>query len=113
MSGSSPARRRGRIFLGPLDADAGELTNFDARATSSIRGTILTGATTMADSGFSEDAFWVVFSPTLAGSPPWDSGVLEDSSTRVMAGYIDDAFDTVRSRGADPTARSSWTIAAP
>jgi hypothetical protein len=54
-----------------------------------------------------------VFSPTIAGSPPWSEGTLIDSSVDVVAGYVDNAFDTIRSRGSLTTARTLWSQTLP
>lgn len=112
-SGTSPARRRGRIFLGPLDDAVIEYDTPDERLTASIRGTVVGAAEAMVTTGLTADGFWVVFSPTLAGPPPWSSATLEDSSVRVLAGYMDNACDTVRSRGALPSARSTFSVTLP
>lgn len=112
LSGTNPARRRGRIYLGPLDDGTG-VTGNDVTVDEGARNTIIGAAQDMAESGFTGDAFWVVFSPTLAGTPPWDVGTLEDASTRVLAGYIDNAFDTMRSRGSRASVRSSWSTTVP
>lgn len=113
QSGTNPARRRGRIFIGPLDDSNGELGSGDTIVTSSTRGTIANAAADMANSGLSDDARWVVFSPTLAGNPPWSEQQLEDASADVVAGYVDNAFDIIRSRGSLPTLRSTWEITLP
>lgn len=114
VSGSNPARRRGRIFLGPLDSDSGTTGTSDTRIDSGVRSAIATAAEALAlRTGASDDARWVVFSPTSAGPPPWSEGVLEANSFDVTFGYIDDAYDTVRSRGALPSARTTWVAEEP
>lgn len=108
LSGTNPARRRGRIFLGPLDVDSGTTGTNETAVSSTARSTIATAANTMVTTGLTDDAQWVVFSPTLAGPPPWSEAVVEASSTPVVAGFVDNAFDTIRSRGALATARNVW-----
>ena len=112
-SGTNPARRRGRIFIGPLDDSNGELGAGDTIVTSSTRGTIANAAEDLAGVGGGGEVAWVVFSPTLAGSPPWSGATLVDSSVDVVAGYVDNAFDIIRSRGSLPTLRSTWEVVLP
>jgi len=109
LSGTNPARRRGRIFIGPLDADAGGLNSYDMVPSSTFRTALANAASDIIVAGQTDDARWVVFSPTLAGPPPWSEGTLEASSADVVAGYIDDAFDTIRSRGSRTTTRTVFT----
>lgn len=88
------ARRRGRIFLGPLNS----ITKNDATATvptrtaDSVRSQ---GCTQMAALA-AADVGWSVYSPT--------SGLLHT----VTGGWVDNAFDTQRRRGPDSTARNIW-----
>jgi len=109
LSGANPARRRGRIYIGPLTTNAGTVGTGDVRVSSTLRSALANAASDIIVAGQTDDARWVVFSPTLAGPPPWDAGTLEASSADVVAGYIDDAFDTVRSRGLRPTTRTVFS----
>lgn len=113
LSGTNPARRRGRIFLGPIDADAGTTGDNDTAVAGTARTTIANAATAVADFLTEGEIAWVVFSPTNAGSPPWSEGTLIDASVDVVAGYIDNAFDTIRSRGSTTTARTLWSLTSP
>jgi len=108
QSGTSAARRRGRIFLGPCDEDAGVTTTADVLVTSTAQSTIANAAVAMANAGTGADGFWVTFSPTDAGPPPWTEAELEAAAVTVVAGFVDNAFDTVRSRGALATSRTTW-----
>lgn len=110
QSGANPARRRGRIFLGPLDAaGTSSLNSSDVSVLAACRTAIANAAKTLIVNGTTQDARWVVFSPTTAGPPPWDEPTLEAASVDVYTGYIDNAFDTIRSRGYTPTARTIFT----
>lgn len=97
LSGVPQASRRNRIFLGPLAA--------------SISGTT-TGRPAGGDLDFIRDLFddlldtsgtaaawnWVTYSGKLGTSAPIDNG------------WIDNAFDTQRRRGVQPTSRSIWSV---
>ena len=113
LSGTNPARRRGRIYIGPLTAATGTQATGDMRPNSTFRNVLANAASDIIVAGATADARWVVFSPTLAGPPPWDSGTLEASSCDVQAGFIDDAFDTVRSRGVRTTTRTLFSEVLP
>lgn len=109
-SGLNAARRRGRLYLGPFSVSALTAGVGDARVHATLRALIAGAAQDLVENMFADgDGAWVVFSPTTAGPEPWDEAALTSASSVVVAGYVDDAFDTVRSRGLDPTARVSWT----
>lgn len=105
-SGLIPARHRGRIFLGPLDGGVVDQGTGDTIVDVSVRNAIATAAGALVTASTGDGVPWAVFSPTNAGSPPYSSGDLAVSSDPVLTGYVDDAFDTVRSRGGSATARS-------
>jgi len=114
LSGSNPARRRGRIFLGPLDYGTVDATTPDQRVQPSTMGTIAGAANAMINDGIAgEQVVWAVFSPTIAGAPPWSPTDLEDATIPVLAGYVDNAFDTIRSRGSRPTTRQTFAVTVP
>lgn len=99
-AGKPKARRRGRIFLGPLAQSAAEAVNGVMRPSAAWRTTIATAAEAMRVAG-DDDKFWAVYSPsddlTLS---------LEDSFNDVVGGWVDNAFDTQRSRGQSATGRT-------
>jgi hypothetical protein len=113
ISGANPARRRGRIYFGPLDADTATSGTGDMLVSSTVLNAFANAASDIIVAGATDDARWVVFSPTLAGPPPWDSPTLEAASADVTAGYIDNAFDTIRSRGAAATSRTVFSNVLP
>lgn len=90
------ARRRGRLFLGPLTTGAmtNEGVNQDASIASSLRTNIGLAGKALADANTT--ASWVVYSPTDA------------SVYLVVGGYVDDAFDTQRRRGTKAETRTLW-----
>lgn len=95
------AQRRGRIYIGPLGDNGDTLDpNGNNRPTGTIRNTIAEAGTRLADSG-GAGLDWMVYSRVAR------------SLTLVRGGWIDDAWDTQRRRGMDPTARTTWTITEP
>lgn len=94
VSGQSQARRRGRIYFGPLDlADV----HTDGRPTSGLVTDLLSlGDTLINASEGMEGGKWVVWSPT------------EAASTVVTNGWVDNAFDIQRRRGVAATVRSTF-----
>jgi hypothetical protein len=109
-SGVNPARRRGRIFLGPLNAGVGGMVGSQNRPDLAVRQTIAAAAATLVD-GVEHPGSpglhlkWAIYSPaTDAGG-----ATLDDSFFDVTSGWIDDAFDTQRRRGAAPTERTVFS----
>lgn len=93
VSGEAQARRRGRIFLGPLNASGTDMT---------IPGSTMIHSITKQFEGLHDAAIgsllwrWVVYSPT------------GDSWAEVRNGWVDNAWDTQRRRGPRATARTVW-----
>jgi hypothetical protein len=109
VSGESPARRRGRIYLGPLSANVGALVSNDFRPTTAARGIIAGAAATLEDgialaSGVGS-VKWAVYSPTIHQQ----TGDIEAAFNDVVDGWVDDAFDTQRRRGPKATTRTTFT----
>lgn len=90
------ARRRGRLFLGPLSQGAADTTS--GRPLAQFRENIGIVAASVRDSAglAAAGVSWAVFSPTN-----WDT-------VPVIGGWVDDAFDTQRRRGVAPTTRDVW-----
>lgn len=100
ISGIPQARRRGRIFLGPLNATAGEEANGDFRPTAQARGIVADAATRLQSaSDLAGNWSWVVFSDVLG---------ITQSPQFVEDGWVDDSFDTQRRRGRATTTRTIW-----
>lgn len=94
VSGTPQARRRGRIYLGPLADQAIANADGDGRPTASLINAAKTAPKTLA---LASDALWtwVVWS-SLAGP------------ATIVAGWVDNSFDTQRRRGLAPTVRTIW-----
>lgn len=95
-SGQSQARRRGRIYIGPLRVSAADALT--GRPTTPMI-TTLTGAASalLASSDAAADWSWVVRSET------------NNDNTFIDNGWVDNSFDTQRRRGLAPSARTNWT----
>lgn len=97
ISGVPAARRRGRLFLGPLassvnDATSGRPITAAVTEISNAAGVLQTASANAAGWG------WEIYSRTdLIGRD-------------VLRGYVDNAFDTQRRRGLRPTTRTLWGI---
>lgn len=91
-AGVPPARRRGRVFLGPwtvgdaIDGDTGLVV-------AALRTSIANAAATLTND---DDVHWAVYSPT------------DDVATQVTHGWVDNAFDIQRRRGLQPTLRTTF-----
>jgi hypothetical protein len=96
VSGTNAARRRGRIYLGPFANTVSESSGGRVRPTTTLLTTIATAAGDMRNYALANDCPWVVYSPT------------DEAANNVVAGWIDNAWDTHRSRGAAATARSTF-----
>ena len=92
ISGLPQSRRRGRVYLGPLggihDSTTGRPNTTHITTMATAADTLLT--TTSADP---LSGIWAVYSPTDGQTIP------------VQNGWIDNEYDTVRSRGRKPTSR--------
>lgn len=96
------ARRRGRVFIGPLNINAVDISNAPYRLAGSGSGAFLNtlreAATRLADDAAANDFTWSVWSRADATLRP------------VVAGWTDNAPDTQRRRGPASTARVTWTV---
>lgn len=107
VSGAAMARRRGRIYIGPLtdnDTDF-PLTGNDRRPSSNVRDLLTTAAASMQDAATVGSVDWVVYSPTANPSGSGETGVVN-----VVNVWVDNALDTQRRRGAAPTTRTSLDV---
>jgi hypothetical protein len=109
ISGTNRARRRGRIFLGPWTTAVLGSAAGDAIVDAGAAGAIAAAAETLQEANAGSSCKWAVFSPTTAGAEPWSSGALIASTFEVVGGYVDNAFDTIRSRGSAPSDRSTFS----
>jgi len=103
-SGVNQARRRGRIYIGPLSS-TGNLSDTvgECRPSAALLADVAAAGTELLVNHalFSGSAKWAVYSPTTDITQS-----LDDSFNDVANGWIDNAFDTQRRRGRDATART-------
>jgi len=109
-SGVPIGRRRGRIFMGPFNIGVLSAGDFDARVIGDFLEDWQNVFDAFMDVVGSGDARLSVFSPTTAGAPPWSSGELDAATFPVVAAHVDNAFDTIRSRGVAASARTTWPV---
>lgn len=98
-SGTNAARRRGRVYLGPLNNTTVASGGGYARPTPAFRSDI---ADAMIDLTAGLDAI---------GFPLCVWSRADDTLFEVEAGWINDEFDTQRRRGPEPTTRTVWNRA--
>jgi hypothetical protein len=97
ISGGNPRRRRGRIYLGPLnDGAMTKILNDATRPLPLWIGTLAGAGQDLANKS-TVGCEWAVYS--RAGN----------SSAVITHGFVDNAFDTQRRRGVDRTSRFTWT----
>jgi len=106
ISGTPQARRRGRLFIGPLDGDVAVTGTGDARPNSTALLAITAAAEALMTQVTYSGVVWSVFSPTSAGPEPWTAGDLLAGFVTITNGWMDNAFDTMRSRGLAATSRT-------
>lgn len=95
-SGLVQARRRGRVYIGPLATAAVDAAT--GRPAAAFLSALSVATDTLAESAAASTEYsWVVFSPT--------GGLL----TTITNGWVDNAFDTQRRRGLAATARTTWS----
>lgn len=93
VSGISPRRRRGRIYLGPLkDAFVDDTTGLFA--TTSVQAIQTAADALVTDSIAATTWKWVLYSPTTD-----TNGTGEDGMYEVIGGYVDTLPDVQRRRG--------------
>lgn len=92
VSGVTPKRRRGRIYLGPLISTA--LDSSTGKLAAATKTTIVGAAQTLIDFHQASALFsWVVYSPTTDVLGTGETGAFE-----VISGWVDDELDTQRRR---------------
>jgi hypothetical protein len=93
-----PARRRGRIYFGPLASGVGFFDLNDLRPTTVVRDNLLDGLEAMADECDAAGGFLGVYSTP------------NDDTDRIEFAWVDNAFDTQRRRGAAPSSRMTKVV---
>lgn len=110
-AGVRQGSRRGRLYFGPFQQAASDtdLKRPDPTYTDAIRDAMLALQTS---SEASAVARWCVYSPTLAGGweIPGQSGPpnLSAAVAPIDNGWVDNEWDTQRSRGLPATSRDTW-----
>lgn len=102
-SGVNQARRRGRVYIGPLDASALTTDPVGKPVQGLIDSLTESGARLITQSA-TISSEWVVYSPTNHVALG-----LANAGTVVTDGWVDNAFDTQRRRGEAPTTRQTFT----
>lgn len=94
-AGRNLKRRRGRIFIGPLNITAQRQTNLGPRPVESF------------DEAMRRAAVRLRATPNILVT--WVQVSQRDATAQpVTAGWVDDSFDTQRRRGTEPTSRLTW-----
>lgn len=93
--GLPQARRRGRVYVGPLAAGA----QTSGRPTAALTTILATAASTLKSTvdALAGDTEWAIWS--VADQAPVD----------IVGGWVDNAFDVQRRRGLEETSRTTWT----
>lgn len=107
VAGVPAGRLRGRIFLGPCQTGCFETAGSSIRVNSATRTTIKDAAVALAVGPDAGDARLAVYSRTIDQG----GGSLDDAFHDVHEVWVDNAPDTIRSRGAATTARTTGIIA--
>lgn len=94
VAGLPQARRRGRVFLGPLKTTAATANRPSTTALTAVGVAAVNLRTSFAALG--TGYWWTVWSPS------------NGSSTVITNGWSDNAFDTQRRRGVLATSRAVW-----
>jgi hypothetical protein len=89
-------RRRGRIYIGPLSDQTGNISRSggDVRPSDNARATVANAAARLRNR--SGPAIWATLSSTDGVAVP------------VVNGWVDNAYDTQRRRGTKATLRTTW-----
>jgi len=103
VSGTNAAKRRGRLFIGPLAPACGEVVaNGHWRPTEDWRNNLVCAARGIRVQAAADGWEWVVHGGTVGDFPFF---------TPITHVWADDAFDTQRRRGPKPTTRTSLDLA--
>lgn len=109
-SGVPPARRRGRVFIGPLATTVAEQVNSQSRPSTAAM-TVLRDAADALQNGVVHPGAgnpyrlrWSIYSPKTD-----ETATVGEAFNDVLSGWVDDAFDTQRRRGPGATSRLVFT----
>lgn len=105
QSGTLKARRRGRVYLGPINGGPMSQASSDVRIPEASRQELVDKANTMAVGG--SGAFRLaIYSPTTQQS----GGTVDESWHDVTTLWVDDAIDIQRRRGQASTQRTTKAV---
>lgn len=94
VAGVNAPRNRGRVYLGPLNRNAAATTGGREVVNPAFRDAVVNNAEALA--GTSESVTWTLISQA-------------DAAAKVITGgWMDDGFDTIRSRGRAAESRATW-----
>lgn len=99
-SGVAAARRRGRVFLGPLRENGISTSTGHARPSGVLLQSVADATEALASA------------LDLAGFPLCVWSRRDDTLYRVVAGWVNNEYDTQRRRGPETTARTVWSLSA-
>lgn len=94
-AGFPQARRRGRVFLGPVLSSANSAGRPSAATITAI--TTAASAFKTAINALPSDTQWAIWSPS------------DGNAVEVVSGWVDNSFDTQRRRGIRTNSRTTWT----
>lgn len=97
-AGARPARRRGRMFIGPLNTTASQVVGGYARPSATFQGVLALATQNLS----------IALEGDLWGLSVWSRA--DNTLFRVVRGWVDNEWDTQRRRGPEPTARVVWPI---
>lgn len=104
-SGVNMRRRRGRIYLPPMETSS--LSDLNGRVTVA-NGTVTTvtaAATNLLNQTTTFGTKWAVYSPTTYA----DTNNLDDAFNDVVGGWVDNEWDIQRRRGTIAQSRTLWS----
>jgi hypothetical protein len=104
-SGVNMRRRRGRIYLGPLNNGVLNVTGGRTYVSSTFTSALTAAATNLKAQTTTFGTKWAVFSPTTYA----ETGSLDDAFEDVVDGWVDNEFDIQRRRGTTAQIRSTWS----
>lgn len=110
--GVNPARRRGRVFIGPLHAETTEVVGSRVVFKTALKNDFAAAALNLAGDGDpATDPLWSVFSPTIFNSAV---GTIEERYQLALApitqGFVDGEPDIQRRRGGRTHSRTAWNL---
>lgn len=103
VSGQPQARRRGRIFIGPCPSGISTSANGRVNLDGTEQNLLVAAADTLKDDAAAAGVPWAVYSPTTDATSS-----LAAATFLVTNGWVDNAFDTIRSRGTAATVRTEF-----